>query len=117
LQEHLRKEKDTFFQQVILSVDVFHFKSKHKETDVFCQKHCNPALWKELADEHGKWVFNSSAAEQANVWLGGYHAIVQEMLPHRYNFFLDEMIKRRNEKLVARLEEIGKIPYIVPEVM
>jgi hypothetical protein len=119
LQEHLRKEKDTFFQQVILSVDVFHFKSKHKETDVFCQKHhdCNPALWKELADEHGKWVFNSSAAEQANVWLGGYHAIVREMLPHRYDFFLDEMIKRRNEKLVARLEEIGKIPYIVPEVM
>jgi hypothetical protein len=22
-------------------VDVFHFKSKHKETDIFCQKHCN----------------------------------------------------------------------------
>lgn len=84
---------DTFFKQVILAIDVFHFKSKHKETDEFCQKHCNPALWKELADEHGKWVFNSLAAEQAYVWLGGYHTIVRDILPHRYDFFLNEMIK------------------------
>lgn len=117
LQEHLRASNDTFFKQVILAVDVFHFKSKHKETDEFCQKHCNPALWKELADEHGKWIFNSSAAEQANVWLGGYHAIVRDMLPHRYDFFLDEMIKRRNERLVARLRETGKVPYLIPEVL
>ena len=116
LQEHLRSQKDGFFDQVILAVDVFHFKSKHKESDEFCQKHCNPAKWKELADENEKWVFNSSAAEQANVWLGGFHAIVRDMLPHRYDFFLDEMIKRRNEKLVARLEETGKEPYNVPEV-
>jgi hypothetical protein len=116
LQEHLRNQKDGFFDQVILAVDVFHFKSKHKESNEFCQKHCNPAKWKELADENGKWVFNSSAAEQVNVWLGGFHAIVHDMLPHRYDFFLDEMIKRRNEKLVARLEETGKEPYNVPEV-
>jgi hypothetical protein len=116
LQEHLRSQKDGFFDQVILAVDVFHFKSKHKESNEFCQKHCNPAKWKELADENGKWVFNSSAAEQVNVWLGGFHAIIRDMLPHQYDFFLDEMIKRRNEKLVARLEETGKEPYNVPEV-
>lgn len=115
LQEHLRKEKDTFFRRVILAVDVFHFKSKHKVSDVFCQKHCNPALWKELADEEGRWVFNSSAAEQANVWLGGYLAMVREMLPHRYDFFLDEMISRRNEALVAKLKAKGAAPYIIPE--
>ncbi|KDQ58768.1 hypothetical protein JAAARDRAFT_69191 [Jaapia argillacea MUCL 33604] len=114
LQQHLRKTNDSFFRRVILAVDVFHFKSKHKESDKFCQKHCNPALWKVLVDKEGKWVFNSSAAEQANVWLGGYLAIVREMLPHRYNFFLDEMIKRRNERLVGHLRKSGKTPYHVP---
>jgi hypothetical protein len=72
-------------------------------------------MWKELIDEGGKWVFNSSAAEQANVWLGGYLPIVREMLPHRYDFFLDEMIKRRNELLVAKLDQSGKAPYIIPD--
>jgi hypothetical protein len=73
--------------------------------------------WKELADKHGKWVFNSSAAEQANVWLGGYLTIFWEMLLHRYYFFLDEMIMRRNEELMAKLDKIGKMLYVVPEVV
>ena len=68
-----------------------------------------------MADEEGKWVFNSSAAEQANVWLGGYLAIVREMLPHHYDFFLDEMISRQNEALVEKLKAKGAAPYIVPE--
>ncbi|KAF8218781.1 hypothetical protein L208DRAFT_1347395 [Tricholoma matsutake] len=82
LQSHLQAQGDNFFSDVILPVDVFHFKSKHKETDEFCQKHCNPALWPELVDADGKWVFNSSIAEQVNVWIGGYLAIVCDMLPH-----------------------------------
>ncbi|KAI0037478.1 hypothetical protein FA95DRAFT_1551550 [Auriscalpium vulgare] len=117
LQAHLRKQKDWFFLRSILAVDVFHFKCKHKESDEFCQKHCNPAQWPELSDGEGNWVFNSSAAEQANVWLGGYLAIVREMLAYRFDFFLDEMIKLRNERLVARLEVQGKAPYIVPTVL
>lgn len=114
LQEHLRAQQDDFFEHVILPVDVFHFKSKHKETDEFCQKHCNPALWPELSDENGKWIFNSSIAEQVNVWIGGYQAIVRDMLPHRYDFFLDKMIKRRNEILVEKLWNSGQVPYHVP---
>ncbi|KAF8997800.1 hypothetical protein BDZ89DRAFT_970301 [Hymenopellis radicata] len=31
------------FKHVGLAVDVFHFKCKHKESDLFCQQHCNPA--------------------------------------------------------------------------
>ncbi|KZP25675.1 hypothetical protein FIBSPDRAFT_733502 [Athelia psychrophila] len=116
LQAHLNKQKDTFFRRVILAVDVFHFKSKHKESDVFCQKHCNPALWKELYDEDGSWVFNSSAAEQANVWMGGYLCMTREMLQHRYNFFLDEVIKRRNEKQVHKLKDAGLAPYHINDV-
>lgn len=99
---------------MILPVDVFHFKSKHKETDEFCQKHCNPALWPELVDADGKWVFNSLAAEQANVWAGGYQAILREMLGYRFDFFLDEMIKRRNENLIEKLRKSGKAPYHIP---
>ena len=97
-----------------MPVDVFHFKSKHKETDEFCQKHCNPARWTELADADGKWIFNSSAAEQVNAWIGGYLAMVREMLAHRYDFFLDEMIKRRNEVVLEHLANGGHSPYHIP---
>jgi len=122
LQSHLATQRDSFFSQVILPVDVFHFKSKHKVTDEFCQKHCNPARWTELVDrdadkdgnESAKWIFNSSAAEQVNVWLGGYIAIVHDMLAHRFDFFLDEMVKRRNEEVIDRLHLVGNAPYHVP---
>ncbi|KAF8196056.1 hypothetical protein BJ912DRAFT_125465 [Pholiota molesta] len=114
LQAHLHAQKDEYFKDVILPVDVFHFKSKHSVKDDFCQRHCNPAKWTELADKDGKWVFNSSAAEQVNAWLGGYLAIVRDMLPHRYDFFLDEMIKRRNEIVLRRLNRAGHPTYYVP---
>ncbi|KAJ3963633.1 hypothetical protein EV361DRAFT_160324 [Lentinula raphanica] len=114
LQAHLQAQNNLYFQQVMLPVDVFHFKSKHKESDEFCQRHCNPSQWTKLVGDDGEWVFNSSAAEQGNVWIGGYQAIVREMLVHNYNFFLDEMIKRRNEVLVAKLRREGKNPYHIP---
>jgi hypothetical protein len=58
---------------------VFHFKCKHTERDEFCQTHCNPGRFRELIDSEGKWVFNSSAAEQANVWFGKFQNVVQDM--------------------------------------
>jgi hypothetical protein len=80
----LAAEGDTYFEDVALPVDVFHFKSKHKEGDEFCGRHCNPALWVELMDpETGSWVFNSSAAEQVNRWLRGYHAMTHLMRQDR----------------------------------
>lgn len=60
--------------------------------------------------ENGKWTFNSSAAEQANAWIGGFLAIVREMRPERYNFFLDEVIRRQNEWLYEELEAKGLHP-------
>ncbi|KAK1217866.1 hypothetical protein PQX77_019466 [Marasmius sp. AFHP31] len=114
LQAHLLAANDTYFKTVIMPVDVFHFKCKHSQFDEFCTKHCNPAKWPELVNEDGQWVFNSSAAEQANVWIGGYQAIVWEMLPHNYDFFLDEMINRRNEIMIERLTRTQKYPYHVP---
>jgi hypothetical protein len=62
----------TYFDQCALPVDVFHFKSKHKESNVDCGQNCNPYIRLELRTEDGMWQFNSSAAEQANSWIGGF---------------------------------------------
>ncbi|KAJ7125554.1 hypothetical protein C8R43DRAFT_898602, partial [Mycena crocata] len=113
--KHLRASGDHYFDDVGLPVDVFHFKCKHSEGDLFCQTHCNPARFKELIDSDGKWVFNSSAAEQANVWFGKYQNIVQEMPVLKYNFYLDEMIALHNENVTAELVAEGHAPHIQPE--
>lgn len=104
----------TYFHDVALPVDVFHFKSKHKESDVECGQNCNPYLWPELRTEGGKWRFNSSAAEQGNAWYGGFLAIIRDMQSDRYEFFLDEMIKRRNRMVVKELQRRGRKPYNIP---
>jgi hypothetical protein len=65
-------------------------------------------------DEDGKWYFNTSVAEQVNVWFGGYHSMVREMLPVKYDFFLDEMIRLRNIQTVAALKAAGHHPYHAP---
>ncbi|KAH9896557.1 hypothetical protein C8Q73DRAFT_744583 [Cubamyces lactineus] len=62
-------------ESIGLPVDVFHWKSKHKKTEVECSFHCNPYCFPELLNDDGTWSFNSSRAEQTNVWFGGYHAI------------------------------------------
>ncbi|KAF8236744.1 hypothetical protein L208DRAFT_1250906, partial [Tricholoma matsutake] len=104
--------KDPFFDNIGLTVDVFHFKSKHSEMDIFCQENCNPAAYPELISEDNKgWYFNSSIAKQTNVWLGSYHAICREMLVDKYNFFLDEMILRRNCMTQEKLTMQGQSPF------
>ncbi|KAH9829321.1 uncharacterized protein C8Q71DRAFT_718446, partial [Rhodofomes roseus] len=108
------EETQKFFAGSALPVDVFHFKCKHKEGDVICGTHCNPYIWNELRTEEGKWRFNSSAAEQANVWFGSFQAITREMQVDRYNFFLDEMVKRHNRLVVAELQRKGHHPYLIP---
>jgi hypothetical protein len=106
---HLRN----YFEDCAMPVDIFHFKSKHKETDDTCNRFCNPYIWPELRDR-SKWRFNSSAAEQSNVWIGGYQAIVREMEVHRYEFFLDEMIKHKNRLVIGDLTLKLKSPYSIP---
>lgn len=101
------------FKNTRLPVDVFHFKCKHKTTDELCQTACNPAAFPELTVD-GKWTFNSSAAEQANVWAGGYHAILREMGSVKYSFFLDEMILCKNRVTVAKLRKAGFVPHLRP---
>jgi hypothetical protein len=104
-------EEWSWFRDVGMTVDVFHFLNKHKVGHVFCQKHCNPAKYPELMGVDGKsWFFNTSVAEQTNVWLGGYHSMCREMLPVKYNFFLDEMIRLCNQMTTAKLAAAGHNP-------
>jgi hypothetical protein len=78
LQQHLHSTNDTYFEQVIMAVDVFHAVNKHSENNTYCVTHCNPALYPELKNGT-EWVFNSSAAEQVNKWFGGFQAITMGM--------------------------------------
>jgi hypothetical protein len=119
MQNDIDPDLRDYFKDCVMPVDVFHFKLKHKETDIDCNRHCNPYIWLELHNGE-KWWFNSSAAEQSNVrpftaikffkhgeqcpripdckptTSCGYQAIVHEMEADCFESFLDEMIKHRN---------------------
>jgi hypothetical protein len=112
-QVNAHPEQWAWFKDVGMTVDVFHFLNKHDTRHFFCQENCNPAKCPELMGPDGKtWFFNTSAAEQTNVWLGGYHSICREMLPYKYNVFLDEMVRLRNQITVAKLAAEGADPRV-----
>ncbi|KAF8957605.1 hypothetical protein BDZ97DRAFT_1669810 [Flammula alnicola] len=103
-------EKDPWFKGIGMCVDAWHFRNKHAVTHAYCQLNCNPAMYPELMDALAAWFFNTSIAEQTNAWLGGYHSMCREMLPAKYEFFLDEMIRLRNIEVIRRLERQGHHP-------
>lgn len=116
LRRHLVNIADTrILPHVGLPVDVFHFKSKHKETDIHCQTYCNPANFPELMTSEDEWLFNSSAAEQVNVWFGAFQSIVREMTVERYNFYLDEVIAIRNRYIASLLSARLHAPHLLTE--
>ncbi|KAJ7217110.1 hypothetical protein GGX14DRAFT_358484, partial [Mycena pura] len=115
LLKHLRAQNDTTFDLLVrFVVDVFHARKGHD--DEFCNENTHPAAFPELRtmkDGKEAWAFNSSVAEQTNVWFGAFQSIVHEMsVPRRYNFFLDEMISLRNDRLLLNLARNGKQPFI-----
>ena len=102
---------DPWFADIGMCVDPWHLKTKHKKTHEYCRINCNPKDYPELlTDDDGKWFFNTSIAEQLNMWLGGFHSICREMLPVKYKFFLDEMIRLRNVLVVDHLRETEQEP-------
>ncbi|KIJ48944.1 hypothetical protein M422DRAFT_162174 [Sphaerobolus stellatus SS14] len=115
LSAHLAHQNETYFDRVALPVDVFHFKSKHKETDEFCDRNCNPVLWPQLYNMATKeWTFNSSAAEQTNSWIVGFKSMTRLMRKDRYNPILDEVIIRKNAYRKHELQRQGQVPYSIP---
>lgn len=113
---HLAKhvKNDPWFDDIGLSVDVFHFNCKHSEKDTYCQENCNPAAFPKLKNDTGGWYFNSSVAEQMNAWIGGYHSICRKMLVDKFNFFLDEMVIRHNRRTLTKLQKDGHSPHYWP---
>lgn len=79
LRSHLRGcDHQGLLKRMALVVDSFHF-STHKHSNVECQQFCNPSSYPVLRSHDGAWLFNSSAAEQANVWFGKFQTRVREM--------------------------------------
>ena len=116
--EHLKASGNDLYKSVGFPVDVFHWTCKHKKTSDVCAVDCNPTNFKELLREDQKtWFFNSSIAEQTNVWLGGYHSMLREMVVGKYNFFLDEMILWKNRLIKATLEQDGSCPDYISELV
>lgn len=105
------------FSRTLLPVDPFHFKS-HKESHLPCRLNNDPNLFPELKTEDGRWVFNGSAAEVINVWLGGFESMVRNMHAVRYHFFLNEMVRLRNIytveklKLQPNVKFLGNLPVV-----
>jgi hypothetical protein len=103
-----------FFDDIGLAVDVFHFKSKHKESDAYCGEYCNPIDFPELLyrDQSGtlKWYFNTSIAEQTNTWFGRYQPLCREMGYIFYEFFLNQMVLMHNAEKKKQLEKEGHQP-------
>lgn len=64
--------------RMAIVVDAFHF-SGHKQSHASCQENCNPKVFPVLKGRDGKWLFNSSAAEQVNAWFGKFQPKVKEM--------------------------------------
>lgn len=107
-----RPRYQNHFQHVRFPVDRFHFNTKHKGTHPFCQEECNPALFPYLTTKDGP-LFNSSAAEQVMPWLGSLKPILRNMETVKYNFILNECVRRRNEHIIDRLHQQGCDPRLL----
>ncbi|POW07521.1 hypothetical protein PSHT_09902, partial [Puccinia striiformis] len=83
----------------------------HKEDDCFCRQWTDPNLYPQLKKD-GSWIFNSSAAEIANIWYGGFASICRNMTAVQYNFFLDEMVRLHNIWLCAKLSQRPNVVHI-----
>ncbi|KAG1786126.1 uncharacterized protein HD556DRAFT_1449981 [Suillus plorans] len=107
----VESRKMKFFEGIGMCVDAFHHTTKHKASDQFCQERCSMKAYPKLLNEDGKYYFNSSIAEQTNMWFGGFHNMCHEMTPVKYDFFLDEVILRHNRATVINLHRQGKQPH------
>ena len=97
-----------------LVVDVFHHQNKHKQNTEECEKYCNPACYQDLkVVKNGQlqWRFNSSVCEQQNSWIVKFQPMLREMGESVYTFFLDEVIRIRNDELISKLRRQGHNPY------
>ncbi|EJU06540.1 hypothetical protein DACRYDRAFT_45195, partial [Dacryopinax primogenitus] len=61
-------------------VDVFHYKSKDADNNVYCSTHCNLASFPKLYDLASKtWMFHSLVCKQTNAQIHKYQGQLREM--------------------------------------
>ncbi|KAF8200372.1 hypothetical protein BJ912DRAFT_844352 [Pholiota molesta] len=58
-QARKQAEKDPWFADIGMCVDVWHFLNKHAQSDAYCQEFCSAAGFPELLDKSGKWLSES----------------------------------------------------------
>ncbi|KAI0792566.1 hypothetical protein C8Q75DRAFT_792147 [Abortiporus biennis] len=112
LKKHILAINDHHFDNCLLPVDVFHARTKHKDSDEFCGCYCNPALFPDLLVK-GKWRFNSSATEMTNTWFGSFRSITRKMREDCFDFLLDEVINQHNRASVQDLADKGFNPCLL----
>ena len=99
------------FEGIGMCVDPWNFTNKHKNTDTCCCINYNAVDYPKLLTNDSKWHFSTLIAEQINVWLGGYYSICKEMLPLKYDFFLDKMVRLHIIQVEEHLHVTGQYPH------
>lgn len=90
------------YSGTIRPVDPFHMRG-HSEKDTSCRTNNDPKRFPFLRNPDGSWRFNGSAQEITNNWYGRFLSITRGMHEITYRFFLEEMIRVRNESLLVKL--------------
>ncbi|ORY43720.1 hypothetical protein BCR33DRAFT_738458 [Rhizoclosmatium globosum] len=82
------------YDRVALIVDKFHFRGHQDE---YCEMWCNPTFVDSVLKKKGYIKkFNTSAAEQGNVWFSGISHILRDLDAVTHDFFLFSLVDKRN---------------------
>ena len=106
----MNAQGERHFEHVGMVVDRYHFGAKHKITDAHCRKNCDPAMFPDLKDSSGAPRFATSMGETTNAWFVKHDTIVRGMQSDRAQFYIDEVIRLKNEAIKRLCERRGYQP-------
>ncbi|KAJ3320902.1 hypothetical protein HDU76_000196 [Blyttiomyces sp. JEL0837] len=86
-------ESASLLANLALLVDFFHFRGHNDE---YCRNHCNPHTAEKQFQQAGLNKFNTSAAEQANVWFSRISHMLRYIDSELHDFYLFSLIDFRN---------------------
>ncbi|KAJ3303317.1 hypothetical protein HDU76_005372 [Blyttiomyces sp. JEL0837] len=88
--------------KVAFLVDLFHFRGHN---DTYCREKCNPITAGVEFEKAGMEKFNTSAAEQVNVWFGRISHMLRYIDPKLHDFYLYSLVDYRNRVDVGDEDE------------
>lgn len=91
------------FRNMIMP-DVAHQTGPHNgpQRPYYLDHHANHLL-AGLKTPNGGWRFNSETTQSINAWVGTFAPMCRHMHSTKYNFFLEEMIRLRNELTLNKI--------------